>query len=279
MSVSPFRDLEKLLDELGSTGTVSVWWGDLVGVRFSRNAEEPHYGASEMKLPLVLAAMRRAERGELNLNAQVPVHNTFASALDGSTFSIDPAEDEDPGTWAALESGTTRSLLQLADHAITHSGNLATNLLLEAVGLTEIAHVLDVTGCSPVISIKRGIEDAAAREAGITNTVTAVDMAKIMSSLGRRDTALGGAAVCAPVEAMLARQQVRTMIPSGLPSAVPVANKTGSIPGVAHDVALVRPNGRAPYVLSVCTTTGLSDTAGAALVASISKQVWKIYTA
>ncbi|MDN5789521.1 MAG: class A beta-lactamase-related serine hydrolase [Micrococcales bacterium] len=279
MSVSPFRDLESLLDEVASMGTVSVWWGDLVGVRFSRDADESHYGASEMKLPLVLAALRRAERGEIKLNAQVRVHNSFASVLDGSIFSVDPDEDDDPGTWAALESGTTRSLFQLADHAITHSGNLAGNLVLEAVGLDEIAHVLDVTGCSPKTSIRRGREDVAAREAGITNTVTAADLARIMASVARRDTALGGAPVCAPVEAMLARQQRRTMIPAGLPSSVPVANQTGWQPGVAHDVALVRPIGRAPYVLAVCTTTNLNETAAAALIASISKAVWKICAA
>ena len=126
--------------------------------------------------------------------------------------------------------------------------------------------------------MKRGIEDGAAREAGITNTITAADLARVMSSLGRRDVALGGALVCAPVEAMLARQQDRSMIPAGLPSSVPIANKTGSAPGVAHDVCLVRPIGRPPFVLSVCTTTDRSETATANLIASISKQVWKIFT-
>lgn len=277
MSVSPFRDIGSLLDEVASGGGISVWWGDLVGVRFSHDADKPHYGASEMTLPLVLAALRRAERGEIKLNAQVRVHNSFASVVDGSTYSVDPAEDDDPGTWAALEHGTTRSLFQLADHAITHSGHLAANLVLEAVGLAEIARVLDVAGCSPTTSIRSGMEDQAAHEAGITNTVTAADLARIMSSLARRDTALGGAPVCAPVEAMLARQQHGTMIPAGLPPGVPVANKTGWwLPGVAHDVAVVRPNGRAPYVLSVCTTTNLSQTAAAALIASISKAVWRI---
>ncbi len=53
---------------------------------------------------------------------------------------MDVDDDQDPETWAAL--GGTRTLRQLAEHAITHSGNLATNLLLDVVGREEVAHVL-----------------------------------------------------------------------------------------------------------------------------------------
>ncbi len=277
MSVSPFKDLEAHLEAAAADGgVVSLWWADLDGERFARNASTPHYAASTMKLPLALAAMRKAVRGELDLSMPVPVHNRFTSVADGSTFSVDPAEDEDPGTWAALDHGT-RTVLQLADHAIAHSGNLATNLLLELVGLDEVAKVLDNAGCSSETVVRRGIEDAKAREAGITNTVTAADLGLIMSGVGRRDTALGGPMVCAPVEAMLARQRHRNQIPAGLPAGVPLANKTGEIPGVSHDVCLVRPLDRAPFVLSICTTTELKEEPAAALVASLAKDVWKIF--
>ncbi len=277
MSVSPFRALEALLEDTArSGGTVSVWWSDLLGVRFARGADVPHYAASTMKLPLVLAAMRRAARGELQLSAPVQVSNEFRSVADGSTYSLDPSEDEDPGTWAAL--GQTRTLLQLADHSLTHSGNLAANLLLEVVGLDEVARVLETVGCSPATVVGRGIEDAPARERGITNTVTAADLGLLMAAVGRRDTALGGPMVCAPVEAMLARAVDRSMIPAGLPGGVPCANKTGWVRGVAHDVCLVRPVYRPPFVLSVCTTTELSQAAGTALVASVSREVWRVFT-
>ncbi|HET7397940.1 MAG TPA: serine hydrolase [Intrasporangium sp.] len=277
MSVSPFRGLEALLESAGGSGaTVSVWWSDLLGVRFARAATVPHDAASTMKLPLVVAAMRRAARGELQLSAPVHVHNEFRSVADGSTYSLDPAKDQDPGTWGAL--GGTRTVLQLADHALAQSGNLAANLLLDVVGLPEVSRVLQTVGCSPATAIARGIDDATAREAGITNTVTAADLGLIMAAIGRRDTALGGPMVCAPVEAMLARQVHRNMIPAGLPGSVPSANKTGWVPGVAHDVCLVRPVYRPPFVLSVCTTTGLDDAAGAALVASVAREVWRVFT-
>jgi beta-lactamase class A len=277
MSVSPFKDLEAHLEAAAAGGgVVSLWWGDLDGERFARHADAPHYAASTMKLPLAIAAMRKAVRGELDLSMPVRIHNSFTSVADGSTFSVDPAEDEDPGTWAALDHGT-RTVLQLADHAIAHSGNLATNLLLELVGLDEVAKVLENAGCSARTVVGRGIEDVKAREAGITNTVTAADLGLIMSGVGRRDTALGGPMVCGPVEAMLARQRHRNQIPAGLPSGLPIANKTGWIQGVSHDVCLVRPIDRAPFVLSICTTTDLHEEPAAALVASLAKDVWRIF--
>ncbi len=278
MAISPFRKLEEDLEAAGEHGTVSLWWGDLIGARFARHADVPHYAASTIKLPLVIAVLRKAARGEIILAAPVEVHNSFTSAYDGSTFSVAQAADQDPGTWSALEKGTTRSILQLCDHSITHSGNLASNILLEMVGFDEIAHVLKVAGCSDQTVIRRGIEDFKARDAGITNTVTAADLGRLMSALARHDTALGGAPVCAPVEAMLSRSENRNLIPAGLPPDVSTANKSGWIEGVSHDVCLVRPVDRAPFVLSICTTTNLSEKAGADLVASLAKDVWRIFT-
>lgn len=83
--------------------------------------------------------------------------------------------------------------------------------------------------------------------------------------------------VCAPVEAMLARQRHRNQIPAGLPAGLPIANKSGWIPGVSHDVCLVRPLDRAPFVLAICTTTELHEEPAAALVASLARDVWRIF--
>lgn len=275
MPVPPaFASLEARLRSLTPTGaSVSVWLGDLDGAaRFVHAELAPHYAASTMKLPLVIAVYRRVVRGELDLDTTYPVHNDFTSVLDGSRFHIDDSDDQDPETWAAI--GSSRTLLELAEHAITHSSNLATNLLIEIVGLDEVAEVLRIVGCSPTMVVARGIEDATAREAGITNSVTAADLGLVMAAVGRRDQALGGAEVLDPVEQILSRQLHVDQIPAGLPQGTPTASKSGWIPGVSHDVALVRPVGEAPFVLAVCTTVDLSETEGAAFVASIAHDVW-----
>ena len=251
---------------------VSVWAGAPGGQAFlALEPDRPHYAASTMKLPLLVAAHRLYERGELDLDTEVPVRNDFRSAWDGSPFSLRQEDDQDDETWDRL--GTDVSLRELARHSIVHSGNLATDVLLDRVGTTEVAAVLADAGCSPRTRLPRGIGDGAARDAGLENVVTAADLALLMSGVatGR----LASPATCAAVEQVLAGQQHRDQVPAGLPEGVYVANKTGWIEGVAHDVALVRPVDRPPYVIAICTTADADERTLFALNAAVSAAVWK----
>jgi beta-lactamase class A len=69
-------------------------------------------------------------------------------------------------------------------------------------------------------------------------------------------------------------QTDRDTIPRGVPSGVPVANKTGELSRSRSDVAIVDPYGNSPYVLAVYTN-GL-DGPGEAYdgIAQISKIVY-----
>ena len=249
-------------DTPGGTPVLSVWLGDLDGgVHLSREADEPHYAASTMKLPLLVAAHRLHERGDLDLDHEVPVHNRFASASDGSPFSLDQGDDQDDDTWAAV--GHERPLRTLVEHMTVKSGNLATNLVLERVGAGAVADVLVDAGASAATVLPRGIEDAMAREAGLDNLVTAEDLGAVLRGVGP------------DVEAVLARQEHRGSIPAGLPEGTYVANKTGWVDGITHDVALVRPDGRPPYVLVVLTTVDVQEEVAAAFIADVSRVVWE----
>jgi beta-lactamase class A len=268
--------VETLVRAMPPESLVSVWVGTLDGVPvYARDDGATHYAASTMKLPLLVAAYRRHERGEIDLDAEVPVHNAFRSAFDGSAFAIDPSEDQDPETWSRI--GRTMSLSRLARQATVQSGNLATNLLLETVGAAEVAAVLADAGCSPRTRLPRGIEDAAARRAGLDNLVTAADLARVLCGVGGRR--LAGPAACRDVEEVLAAQQHRQQVPAGLPDGTYVAHKTGWVDGVAHDVALVRPDHAPPYVVAVCTTAPAHEDRLYALNAAISAAVWRRWTA
>jgi beta-lactamase class A len=154
------------------------------------------------------------------------------------------------------------------------SGNLATNLLLEQVGTEPVARLLEDAGCSGRTSLRRGIEDVAARHAGLDNLVTAHDLARVLSGVASRT--LAGVATCEEIEEVLSRQEHRDKIPAGLPPGTYVANKTGWVPGVSHDAALVRPADAAPYVLVVCTTADVPEEQATALIASISAVAWEV---
>ncbi len=125
--------------------------------RVSVEPDAQHYSASVMKLPILVAAHRLAERGLLDLSRPVLVHDDFASRKPGQRFVMDQGEDSDPDTWAAR--GAEVALEVLTHRMITVSGNLATNLVLDEVGTDEVAAVLAAAGCSPRTTIVRGIED------------------------------------------------------------------------------------------------------------------------
>lgn len=260
----------------GGSGIVSVWLAGLDGeVLLDQEADAVHYAASTMKVPLVVAGYRRHERGEVDLDVAVEVHNRFASAADGSPYSLDQDDDQDDWTWDRL--GRPVPLRTLAEHALVRSGNLATNLVLEQVGAEEVARVLADAGCSPATRVVRGIEDLAAARAGVNNLVTAQDLGRVL--LGVADRSLASEGSCAEVEQVLTRQEHRDGIPAGLPAGTYVANKTGWVEGITHDMALVRPEGRPAYVLVVLTTVDVPEADGQSFIADLSRIVWEAWQA
>jgi beta-lactamase class A len=242
-----------------------------------RVAVEPgatHYSASIMKLPILVAAHRLAERGLFDLSRPVLVHEEFDSQNSGRRFRMDRAEDSDPATWAAR--GTEQPLADLVHRMITVSGNLATNLVLDEVGTAEVAAVLDAAGCSPRTTIVRGIEDYAAREIGLDNVITADDMARLLVALA--EGRLAGPDATAACQRTLEAQEYRAGIPAGLPADLVVGNKTGWIDGVNHDVALVRAPGLPPVALAVlCTAPGTPQEREAG-IARIAAAAWAVVT-
>ena len=125
----------RFLDRPGlAAGHVSVWLGPVSApvagpATYAREQHRRHYAASTMKLPLLVAAYRCHERGEIDLDAEVEVHAEFGSVLDGSPFELARDDDQDEATWDRV--GSTAPLRWLARQSIVCSGNLATNLVLE----------------------------------------------------------------------------------------------------------------------------------------------------
>lgn len=225
------------------------------GVAVSRDPDVPHYAASTMKLA-VLGALTPART-----TTSVTVHAEFPSAA-GGLFTLQQADDQDDWTWARL--GKEVDLDVLATRMITVSSNIATDLLLELIGIDAVHDYLAGQGLE-AITVERLIGDAAGQERGFTNTVTAAGLAALLTTLAGDDHALD----------LLSRQTHLDMIPAGLPAGTWSASKGGWVTGVKNDVALVRPTDAPEYVLAVCTTTEESDADGMALVARLSAVTWE----
>jgi beta-lactamase class A len=236
---------------------ISVWCGPLAEPPvYARHEHVPHYAASTMKIA-VLAALYAAGA---DLATPVEVTDTFPSAASGAPSFRMPAE---PGFPAVATLG------ELAELMIVRSSNLATNLILSRIGI-DTADALWRTVGARHSRIGRGIEDGAARAAGITNEVTAADLALLLDALAA-GTLPGSAAVLATME----RTGHRDDLAAGLPPGTRLAHKSGWVTGVRHGAAIVYPPARSPYLLVVCTTTTLPDAAARALLARIAAASWR----
>jgi beta-lactamase class A len=238
--------------------TVSVWCGPIGGPAYARAEHVPHYAASTMKIA-VLAAVYASG---LDLATPVEVTDRFPSAAPGAPGYLMPAE---PG----LDPGTRRPLGWLAERMIVGSSNLATNLVLARVGIGAADAVWRQVGARHS-RIRRGVEDLAARAAGITNEVTAADLALLLTAIATGELP-GAASMIATME----RTEQRDDLAAGLPAGTRLAHKSGWVTGVRHGAAIAYPPVRPPYLLVVCSTTRLPDPAARRLLARIAAASWR----
>jgi beta-lactamase class A len=254
--------IAELLDGVAGSGEFGVWLGRLDGVPvFRHDAERTHYSASTMKLPVAMAMMRKVDAGELALDQPVTVHNDFVSAA-GGRFGVNPAEDEAPATWTKL--GEQVPLSWLATEMITVSSNLATDLVLELVGIDAANAVLAPYGSS---AVRRGIDDAAAQSAGISNEMSPADLAAVLVAVGNDADSY--------IRDLLAANQWNGEIPAGVPAGTRVEHKNGWDLRIRHDGGIVRPKDAVPFVLTMCTTSDLPDTEAQKLIAAVAAEAWE----
>ncbi|HEV3052945.1 MAG TPA: serine hydrolase, partial [Longimicrobium sp.] len=146
----------------------------------------------------------------------------------------------------------------------TTSSNLATNLLIEIVGVDAIAETLRDLKLDKGVEFHRGVEDDAAHEKGINNLCTADGMLDVLRTIEERKAFSEDSSQ--QMLNILHAQEFRSGIPAKLPDGVRVAHKTGEISTVAHDAGIVYVPNRKPYAVVVLTewdagkTSGRSDT-------------------
>jgi len=181
---------------------------------------------------------------------------------------LDLARDADPDVYGHL--GKTLSVRELAFWMITKSSNLASNLLVDIVGINNIQQALDELEIDGV-KILRGVEDQAAYQAGLNNEVTANGLLKLLRIIANRKAYSPEASE--EMLSILLEQQYRSGIPAGLPKAARVAHKTGNISTVHHDAGIIFLEGREPYVLVVLTQFAAETGRGTA-VAEVSRDIF-----
>jgi beta-lactamase class A len=216
-------------------------------LQWSFNADTLFHAASTIKVAVLVGVYSMVSRGDLTADAPVHVRNRFTSIVDGKPFTIatGPADGE-----VEKRIGRTMSVHDLAYEMITKSSNLATNLLIDVVGVETIKRCLEELRIDGIVML-RGVSDETAFQAGINNLVTANGVLRLLRMIA--DGRAYSPEVCAQMLEIMLDTRAKSGIPAGVPGDASVAHKTGNISTVHHDAGIVYIGNRRPYFLVVLT--------------------------
>jgi beta-lactamase class A len=267
------RELAAVGERTGAARVAVAFHDYATGAHFSFRGDEWFHAASTIKLAVLLGTFVAVESGGIGLDARVHVRNRFVGVVDGRAFRVEPARDA--GAEVHAQIGKTLHVHELARQMIVTSSNLATNLLVDLIGIESLAATLERLGIEGV-ELRRGVEDEAAFAASINNRVTAAGLVRLLRLIP--DGALAEESRGSML-AILHDQEFRSGIPAGLPSDARVAHKTGEISTVAHDAGLVFLPDREAYAIAILTEWDADSSAGRReALASLSRAVYQHLT-
>jgi beta-lactamase class A len=267
--------LRAIADNNGARNVAVAYHDYETRTAWSYRGDEWFHAASTIKVPVLVGVFGAIRTSDLALNARVHVRNRFISVVDQSSFRVGSGRDANSEVHQHI--GKTMKVHELAHHMITTSSNLATNLLIEVVGIDRIRETLKELNLDDGVEFHRGVEDERSFEEGINNRCTADGMLRVLRAIEER-RAFSADASDIMLE-ILHAQEFRRGIPAGLPDEARVANKTGEISTVAHDAGIVYLPRRKPYALVVLSEWDAQKTSRRSeTIASISRAVYQHLT-
>ena len=245
--VNGVAQLQRLADAFG--GRLAVAAHDAGGRTLRYAADQSLPTASVIKLGVLVTVYARAHAGAISLADRIALRD----------------EDHVGGSGAIkeLSAGTRLTIRDLAMFMVVVSDNMATNLLIDAVGGVQVVDdfLHDELGLS-AITLRRKLSFTDPHR-GPLGLASPDDLVSLLGGL------LGGRIVSAQASAemlgMLARQQYLDQVPrlfdrdelvdeSGSPGRIAVACKTGMIEGVRADAGVLWLDGN-PVTYAVMSET------------------------
>jgi len=246
---------------LGFEGRMGIFAKDLAtGETFAVRADEVFPQASTIKIPILIEVFRQAAEGRFSLD-------------DLRTIRGD---EKVGGSGVLRQLGTNASAFALRDLAtlmIVESDNVATNVLIDLVGMEGVNRTLEGWGLEKT-RVRRKMMDLAASARGAENVSTPREMARLLEGL-ERDEWLGRETGLDVLQIL--RKPKGGAIRGAVPESIVVANKPGGISGVACDAGIVY-LARRPFVLAVMTA-GARAGGGDEAIAAATRIVAQHFTA
>ncbi|GBQ05715.1 beta-lactamase [Acetobacter malorum DSM 14337] len=236
------------------------------------NCDDLINAASTMKLFVLDTAYEAFTKGTLHPEDTIVVHNHFHSLVGKGSFALEQKEDSYDPLYA--QAGKPVPVSELLRVMIQYSSNLATNLMIEKLGVLPIRSVVKAQGLIGIV-FGRMIEDFDANDQGIRNQVSARGLGDFLQKLDSGKI-VGKAQSQSMIQIMLG-QKFNDIIPPGLPASTPVAHKTGWVDGVRNDAAIVTlPDGKR-YILVVLTSGLPDEQAGIRVLNTLSHQAYEYF--
>jgi beta-lactamase class A len=210
-----------------SPGRLGVAVRDDRGWAWSYDADRVSRSASTIKVPILLAVLRLVEDGRLDLADMVEI--------------ADPADRVGGcGPLSLLPSVSSLPLVEALRLMIALSDNDATNAVLDRAELLTSGDVDRLLADVPTrhTRLRRRMMDPAAVEAGRENQTCPADLVALLVAL-REGRLLGPDLTRLAVE-ILQDQQFVAGLPASRPAGVSAASKTGDLPGLRADMALLQ---------------------------------------
>ncbi|MCC6019458.1 MAG: class A beta-lactamase-related serine hydrolase [Candidatus Verstraetearchaeota archaeon] len=231
------------------------------------NGEEIFPAASIIKIPILVEAFRQNLEGRIKLDEPITLRNEDKVGGMGILKELSP--------------GIQLPFIDILTLMIIISDNTATNITIEKVGMKNVNEYMKQLGLKNTI-LQRKMMDLEARKRGLENLTTPRDMTILLQKIFEK-TILDNKS-CEKILDILKRQQVNDRIPKYLPENIPIAHKTGELPGVRHDVGIIYTE-KHPYIISAMTknlkdplSQKTSGGAGSEAIAKISKIVYDTLT-
>lgn len=209
--------LEKRIDaELcGLDATMCVYADDLRGHVVERGADEPFESASTIKIFVLGCLYDQAEQGKASLDEVLTYEDRHFVDGSGMIRSLGPG--------AKLRAGDVATLM------IICSDNIATNMLIDYLGLDTINAFIRSIGCGATTLHRRLASDNWGEPLG---TITPRDMGRFFALLARGE--LVSPAASAAMRAILRQQHYNAMLTGNLPPYYTDAEESGADPDLIY---------------------------------------------
>jgi beta-lactamase class A len=254
-------DVEQRLD-----GVMGVAVSDLnSGQKLLIRPDEIFPQASSIKIAVLAELYHQAQQSAHGVNGKATLTDRYViRAAD-----IVPDSSILGGLTPEVSSLTNRDLATIM---VAVSDNSATNVLIDRVGMDNVARLTESLGLAHT-QLRRKMMDLQAAAQGRENISTPREMMELLEQLYRGKVI--GPPLLDDFFNVLATNK-NSWIPRDLPADLKIANKPGELEGVRNDSGIVFLKNR-PYVICIMTTYLSNERAGEEAITRISRLAFDLF--